>query len=275
MEPINVKRLLRQFGLRPSKKLGQHFLIDQSAIKRVMAAADLSETDCVLEVGPGLGNLTQYLAETVSQVIAVEIDSSIIPALEFVLQGYENVRVIHGDILKVDLNTVIDHPGYVVVANIPYYITSVLIRHLLEAQQTPSRMVLTVQKEVALRICALPGKMSLLSLSVQVYGGPRIMGRISPEAFYPPPRIESSVVRVDLYPQPVIPIRYLDTFFKLAKAGFSQKRKTLRNALIGGTGWSKEYVEDLLKEAGIDPVRRAQTLSVEEWGELAARKRLK
>jgi len=157
-------------------------------------------------------------------------------------------------------------PRYRVVANIPYYITSALIRHLLEAPQPPELLVLTVQREVAERICAAPGELSLLALSVQVYGQPKIAARIPAGAFYPPPKVDSAVIRLDLYDQPRIPAPLLPTFFRLAKAGFSQKRKTLRNALAGGLGWKPVQAEALLHQAGIDPGRRAETLSLEEWG---------
>jgi 16S rRNA (adenine1518-N6/adenine1519-N6)-dimethyltransferase len=168
------------------------------------------------------------------------------------------------------LGDLFKQPGYLVVANIPYYITSALLRHLLETPHPPARMTLTVQKEVAARICAEAGKLSILALSVQVYGQPRIAAKIPAGSFYPAPKVDSSVVRVDLYSQPLIPREELDTFFRLVRAGFSQKRKTLRNALAGGMGWGKDKAEELLRGAQIDPQRRAQTLNIEEWGRLVA-----
>jgi 16S rRNA (adenine1518-N6/adenine1519-N6)-dimethyltransferase len=158
--------------------------------------------------------------------------------------------------------------GYFVVANIPYYITSNLLRHLLEAPLKPARLVLTVQREVAERITAGPGEMSLLALGVQVYGRPKIVARIPAGAFYPPPQVDSSVVRVDLYAEPLIPAGQLDAFFHLAKAGFGQKRKMLRNALSAGLGWPAAQTATLLESAGIDPQRRAETLLMVEWREL-------
>ena len=155
--------------------------------------------------------------------------------------------------------------GYLVVANIPYYITSAVIRHLLESKHAPRRVVLTIQKEVAQRICAQPGDLSLLALSVQVYGRPHITAHIPADAFYPPPKVDSAVLRVDLYPTPAIPPPLLEAFFHLSKAGFSQKRKTLRNALSGGLGWSTAKAGELLQTAGIDPFRRAESLSLDEW----------
>jgi 16S rRNA (adenine1518-N6/adenine1519-N6)-dimethyltransferase len=200
--------------------------------------------------------------------VAVELDEKLLKVLGDMLGSYKNVDIIHADILELDLGELFNRPGYLVVANIPYYITSALLRHLLETNQKPSRLVLTIQKEVAERICAKPGKYSLLALSVQVYGEPRVVVKIPAGAFYPVPKVDSAVVRVDIYPQPLIPTKKLDAFFRLAKAGFSQKRKTLRNALAGGMGWGKEKAAEILQAAGIDPQRRAQTLSIEEWGRL-------
>jgi 16S rRNA (adenine1518-N6/adenine1519-N6)-dimethyltransferase len=158
-----------------------------------------------------------------------------------------------------------EKPGYLVVANIPYYITSALIRHLLEARLPPRRLVLTIQREVAERICAAPGDLSLLALSVQAYGDPRSVARIPAGAFYPMPKVDSAIVRVDLFISPRVPPHQVELFFRLAKAGFSQKRKTLRNALSGGMRWTPEQAQRSLQAAGIVPNRRAETLSLEEW----------
>ncbi len=158
--------------------------------------------------------------------------------------------------------------NYVVAANIPYYITSAVIRHLLEARLQPRRIVLTVQREVAERICAQPGQLSLLALSVQVYGQPQITAQISANSFYPLPEVDSSVVKISLYSEPLIPPEHLKAFFRLVKTGFSQKRKTLRNALAGGMHWQPQQAEEILQNAGIDPQRRAETLSLSEWGKL-------
>jgi len=212
-----------------------------------------------------LGSLTRYLAAHARAVVAVELDSRLIPPLVQVLDQFPNVRLVQGDILALDPVALVSSQAYLVVANIPYYITSALIRHLLEAQVTPSRLILTVQQEVARRICALPGEMSLLALSVQVYGFPRILAHIPAGAFYPPPSVDSSVLRIDLYPTPLIPIPHLDAFFRLIKAGFSQKRKTLRNALSAGLRLSPSQAETLLLTSHIDPMRRAETLDIAEW----------
>jgi 16S rRNA (adenine1518-N6/adenine1519-N6)-dimethyltransferase len=268
LPPLNVAALLRQYDLRPRKGLGQNFLQDNRALQKIVRAANLEAQDAVLEIGPGLGSLTRYLALSARCVTAVEIDRSIFPALASVLAPYSNVKLVEGDILELAPSDLMQTQGYVVVANIPYYITSAVIRHLLEATVPPRRMVLTVQKEVAERICAGPGDMSLLALSVQVYGKPEIVAQVPAEAFYPAPKVDSAVLRMDFEPNPAIPAAQLDRFFRLIKAGFSQKRKTLRNSLSAGLRIPPVEAENKLAAAGIDPRRRAETLSMEEWGKL-------
>ncbi len=267
---LDVPSLLRQYGLHPKKSLGQNFLLDETALNQVIAAAEVTSQDVVLEIGAGLGSLTSHLAITAHSVVAVELDSSLIPALTQVVGQYSNVRVVQGDILALDPAGLVSQESYLVVANIPYYITSALIRHLLESDPPPTRLVLTVQEQVAERICAVPGDMSLLALSVQVYGQPSIAYRIPAGAFYPPPNVNSAVLRITLFPSPLIPPAHLDLFFQLIRAGFSQKRKTLRNALSGGLRLPPSSVETLLKDTHIDPMRRAETLSLPEWRQLTA-----
>lgn len=264
----DVPELLRRYGLRPDKRLGQNFLIDQAALQRVVETAGIQPDDQVLEIGPGLGSLTLLLAGQARRVIAVELDANLIPALRSVVGVFPHVHIVQGDILALNPADLVAKAGYLVVANIPYYITSALIRHLLEASLPPRRLVLTVQREVAQRICAEPGDMSMLALSVQVYGQPRVAAHIPAGAFYPAPKVDSAVVCVDILPSPLIAEPELPLFFRLAKAGFSQKRKTLRNALSGGMHWSTEQAQSLLNAAGIDPQRRAETLSITEWHKL-------
>lgn len=275
LPPLNVPSLLHQYGLRPDKKLGQNFLIDSAALERIVNIAEVGPKDFILEIGPGLGSLTRYLAATARQVLAIELDRKLIPVLKDNLAEYPNVILIQGDILNLRLDEAIpqldlnpqsdENSTYLVVANIPYYITSALLRHLLEAQFKPSRVVLTVQREVAERICAAPGDLSLLALSVQVYGQPQVKAHIPAGSFYPPPQVDSAVVRVDLYQEPLVPTSWLNDFFRLAKAGYSQKRKTLRNALAGGLAMPSQQVNELLVGAQIDPQRRAETLTIPEW----------
>jgi 16S rRNA (adenine1518-N6/adenine1519-N6)-dimethyltransferase len=275
LSPLNVPAILRQYGLRPDKSLGQNFLVDESALQRVVEASGLQPGEAALEIGPGLGSLTRRLALRCRRVVAVELDEGLLPALRAVLADFANVEIVQGDILALNPARLMAEAdggpppqGYRVVANIPYYITSVLIRSLIETQGPPLGLTLTVQREVAERISAAPGEMSLLALSVQVYGQPRIATRIPAGAFYPAPKVDSAVIVIDLYPQPRLPLEDLALFFRLAKAGFSQKRKTLRNALSGGLAWKPPQAEALLRQAGIDPQRRAETLSLSEWQSL-------
>ena len=271
---LNAPQLMRDHGLRADKGLGQNFLQDPDVLELIVQAADIQPNDTVLEIGPGLGSLTRYLALSAHEVFCVELDHDIIPVLHTVLLDYPNVRVIEGDILQVSLSSILGPKEYMVVANVPYYITSAIFRRLLAANPRPKRMVLTIQKEVAERICAGPGEMSLLSLSVQVFGNPRITNIIPAEAFYPVPKVDSAVIRVDLESVPRIADPALDTFFSIAKAGFSQKRKTLRNSLSAGLRLTSSVAVELLEKSGIDPMRRAETLSIDEWSALTERYKL-
>lgn len=267
--PLNTAELLRKHGLRPKKKWGQNFLQDPNILEKIVEIASVGANDTVLEIGPGLGSLTRHLATRAKNVIAVELDKNLIPVLEATLSGYANVKIVQGDILELPPAELIDAPNYIVVANIPYYITSAILRHLLETPPRPRRVVLTIQQEVAQRICAPEGeKMSLLALSIQAYGKPTIAGEIPAGAFYPPPNVDSAIIRINLYEEPRIPSPLLDTFFQLAKAGFSQKRKNLRNSLAAGMKIAKEESESLLHTAEIDLSRRAETLNFAEWQRL-------
>ncbi|HWQ45604.1 MAG TPA: 16S rRNA (adenine(1518)-N(6)/adenine(1519)-N(6))-dimethyltransferase RsmA [Longilinea sp.] len=268
LAPLDIHTLLRRYNITAKKSLGQNFLIDDHALRKIVESAEVTSEDSVLEIGAGLGSLTRYLANAAAQVVAVELDKRFLDPLQEVLVSFTNVKVIQGDILELDPSALIAVPHYLVVANIPYYITSAVIRHLLEADIKPNRVVLTIQKEVAQRVCAVPDDMNLLALGVQVYGKPSITGKILAGAFFPAPDVDSAVVRIDLYDQPLIPAPHIEDFFRLAKAGFGQKRKTLRNSLSAGLGWPAIKTESLLASAGIDPQRRAETLSMPEWGVL-------
>jgi 16S rRNA (adenine1518-N6/adenine1519-N6)-dimethyltransferase len=265
--PLDAAAVLKRFHIRADKSLGQNFLQDVSALENIALAAEIQEDDCVLEIGPGLGSLTRYLAVSAKEVTAVELDPDMLPPLRAVLKPHQNVRVVHGDILKTPVSDIIHTPDYLVVANIPYYITSAVIRHLLESDPTlrARRIVLTIQKEVAERICAKAGDLSLLALSVQVYGKPSIAAIIPADSFHPAPKVDSAILRIDIYNEPLIPNDLLKTFFNLIKAGFSQKRKTLRNSLSSGLHIKTTESEALLTSAGIDFMRRAETLSIDEW----------
>jgi 16S rRNA (adenine1518-N6/adenine1519-N6)-dimethyltransferase len=275
---MGVRRLLEQWDIRPSKGLGQNFLVDQTALEKIVAAAELTPDDIVLEVGAGLGALTGRLAWNAGHVVAVELDQRLIPVLQSVLVDFDNVALIQGDILALDPAALIcaatsQKPAasmqYKVVANLPYYITSAVLRHLLEAGLKPQRMVVTVQREVAERIVAKPGQMSLLAVSVQFYGRPQLLFRIKPGSFYPSPGVESAVVRIDLYATPPVPVEDTAAFFRVVRAGFAQRRKQLHNALAAGFGRMPQEVAAKLKAIGVDSRRRAQTLSLEEWARVA------
>jgi len=263
--PLNVVAVLRQYGLRAEKGLGQNFLQDPGLLEKIAATAEIRKTDTVLEIGPGLGSLTRYLGIAAGEVVTVELDERLDPVLRAVLKPYGNIKLVHGNILNFSASQLGLPPGYVVVANIPYNITSALVRHLLESTPKPRRLVLTIQREVAERICAAPPDMSLLSLSVQVYGEARIAARVPAEAFFPVPKVDSAVVQIDVLDQPRIAAEFLESFFRMIKAGFSQKRKTLRNSLSAGLHLPPRQAESLLRAAGIEPRRRAETLSLEEW----------
>jgi 16S rRNA (adenine1518-N6/adenine1519-N6)-dimethyltransferase len=273
---MNVRRALRQAGIRPDKALGQNFLTDPVILKRIANAADLTAGDIVLEIGAGTGALTEILARDAGYVVAVELDGRLLPIAEDALSTFDNVRLIQGDILTLDPAALIgearrklDAPDarYKVVANLPYYITSAILRHLLEAKRTPEVMIITVQDEVARRLVARPGDMSVLAVSVQFYADPEILFRIRPGSFYPSPDVESAVVRLGISARPPLPPEDIEMFFQVVRAGFSQRRKQLHNSLSAGLGEriSKYEAADRLEEAGIDPRRRAQTLSVEDW----------
>lgn len=264
-DPMPAQSLLRDYGLKPKKGLGQNFLVDDAYLQKIIEAANVTAVDEALEIGAGLGSLTRHLAAAAGHVTAVEIDKQLFPILKKVLKDFNNVRLIHGDIMEINPCEIASKSGYKVVANIPYYLTSNLIRRLLEVPNKPALIALTVQKEVAQRICEEPGKMSLLSLGVQLYGKPSIAFIIPSSAFYPVPGVDSALLLVELYDRPVIPAEMLDNFFKLAKAAFMQKRKMLHNTLSGAPGLGKDKAEELLSLSGIDPDRRAQTLAMQEW----------
>lgn len=266
---MDVRGLLRRWDLEPSKALGQNFLVEPAVLDRIVAAADLTPDDVVLEVGPGTGALTERLARRARRVVAVELDRRLMPVLESVLSPFDNVELVQGDILALDPVDLIGDAPYQVVANLPYCATSAVLRHLLEARHKPQRMVVTVQREVAERIVAEPGQMSLLAVSVQFYGRPQLLFRIKPGSFYPTPEVESAVLRIDLYPTPPMAADDVDAFFRVVRAGFSQRRKQLRNALAAGLRLPPKQVAARMRAAGVDPRRRAQALALEEWVRLA------
>ena len=264
----DVRTLLRQFDLRPRKRLGQHFLVHTGALARIVAAAELSPEDAVLEIGAGLGHLTQILAGVAGEVVAVEVDRRLVEVLKEELADHSNVRLVEGDILELDPAVLMAERPYKVVANLPYAITSAVLRHLLEARVPPQRMVVTVQREVAKRIVARSGRMSLLAISVHFYGCPRLLFRLKRGAFYPPPEVDSAVLRIDHHKHPPVQVEDTDNFFRIVRAGFSQPRKQLRNSLAAGLALAPQAVAEALRRAGIDPRQRAERLHLEDWGQL-------
>jgi len=280
---MNVQRLLREHNLHPRKGLGQHFLVSEAHLRRIVEAAELTSDDVLLEIGPGLGTLTALLAAQAGHVVAVELDEELIPILQRTLADRSNVTIVHGDILQLrpsDLVSRSESLGpqpetrnstpetYKVVANLPYYITSAVLRHLLEAESPPHLMVLTMQREVGERICAAPPHMSLLAVSVQFYAKPDLVHRIPAGAFYPRPKVDSAVVRFRRRPQHAVAVDDVERFFRIVRAGFSQRRKQLRNSLAHGLGQPSAEVAASLERAGIEPSRRAQTLTLAEWGQV-------
>ena len=264
-----TKRRLRRFDLRARKRLGQRFLIDNSVLQQILSAAELTADDIVIEVGPGLGILTRELARRVKRVIAVELDDTLAELLRRELSPFPNVTIVNEDILKIDPSDLVSETErYKVVANLPYYITSPVLRHFLEASVKPGLMVVMVQREVAQAIAAGPGRRSLLSISVQFYGQPRIISKVPASSFYPAPEVDSAILRIDLYPWPAVAVDDVDGFFEMVRAGFASPRKQLANSLAQGLGWPKADVLNILEEASIAPQRRAETLTLEEWARL-------
>ena len=261
--------ILKRFGIRMSKKLGQNFLIDEHVVNSIVAAAGIKPGDAVLEIGPGIGTLTQGLAEAGANVTAVEIDRRLIEVLSKTLEGYENVRVVHGDILRIDISETVGAPQYKVVANLPYYITTPIIMGLLEARMPIDVLVTMVQKEVAQRMVATPGTKDYgsLSVAVQYYTKAEIMFIVKPDSFIPPPSVESAVIRCTILDKPPVEVNE-KIFFRVVKAAFAQRRKTLLNTLKT-TGVPVESLKVILAAAGIDGTRRGETLSIDEFAALA------
>ncbi len=267
-----TKELLKKYNLKAAKKFGQNFLTDEGVLKAIIESAGVSKEDCVLEIGPGLGALTTGLSQKAGKVLAVEIDRQLIPVLKVVLFGYDNVQVINDDILKLDLRAVLaEHFGSVpakVVANLPYYITTPIIMKLLEEKLHLKSITVMVQKEVGDRLCAPPGgkDYGALTVAVQYYCEPHKVLIVPSEVFIPQPEVDSMVVRLDIREKPAVQVQDEALFFKVVKASFAQRRKTLLNALSAGNfGRSKESIKALLEACDIEENRRGETLSLEEF----------
>ena len=264
----SAKAMLQRLGLSPRKALGQHFLVGQGVLVRILKAAELGEEDTVVEVGPGLGMLTRKLAQQAKRVITVEMDQRLAEALVRELASYENLEVVCADGREVAIEELVGGEPYKLVANLPYYAANPILRRFLESGRPPVRAVVMVQREVARNMVAKPGDMSLVSVGTQLYGHPKIVGYVPPSAFYPQPKVTSAIVRIDVYPQPALELDDRGAFFALVRAGFRAPRKQLRNTLGQGLGIPPKEAEVLLDGAAIDPRRRPETLSLEEWGAL-------
>ena len=267
--PQVTQHILNRFKLRADKKLGQNFLIDENVVRQIVEAAELSEADTVLEVGPGIGTLTQGLAESKAKVVAVELDTRLLPVLATTLEGYDNVRVVHGDILKVNIMEEVGAPEFKVCANLPYYITTPIIFALLEKRLPMERLVAMVQKEVAERMAAQPGgkEYGALSVAIQYYTEPKIAFIVPPTSFIPAPAVDSAVIVCKRRAKPPVEVCDEALFFRVVKAAFSLRRKMLSNSLKN-MGIKGEQVAKWLELAGVDGKRRAETLSLEDFAKL-------
>lgn len=264
----NPRAVLESYEVNPKKSLGQNFMHDPNALEKIVTTADIMPEDTAVEVGPGTGALTEKLARVARHVFSIEVDERLQPILEDKFNDVKNVYFVFNDILKTDVLSLVGTSDYVVVANVPYYISSAIIWHFLEPHRRPKRMVITMQYEVAERIMEKPGNMSLLTVAVQFYGKPTIVSKLSPAVFWPRPNIDSAVMRIDTHTTPPVDVPSDQAFFRVVKAGFSMKRKQLKNSLSGGLQIKSKVAGQMLEEAEIDPQRRAETLTLEEWGRL-------
>ena len=275
--PQNTIAVLQKYGFNFQKKFGQNFLIDTGVLERIIAAAEITKEDCVLEIGPGIGTMTQYLAENAGEVVAVEIDKALIPILQDTLSDYDNVTVINEDILKVDINKIVQEKNQgrpiKVVANLPYYITTPIIMGLFENHIPLKSITIMVQKEVADRMQVGPGTKDYgaLSLAVQYYAKPRIVANVPPNCFIPRPNVGSAVIRLTRYDEPPVKVKDERKMFALIRASFNQRRKTLINSLANAPELklSKEAVAEALEKMGLSPTIRGEALTLEQFARLS------
>jgi len=277
---IRTRQLLQQYELRARKSLGQHFLVNAGILTKITAAAALTSSDIVIEIGPGPGVLTAELVKQAGYVIAIELDTAMVELLKETFSSAANLSLITGDILEIDPLALIQQesrrfpPGlktlsrYKLVANLPYYITQPIIRHFCEASVKPQSLVIMVQKEVAKNIVAQPGDLSILAISVQFYGKPRIVDYVPAANFFPAPKVDSAILKIDMYDKPLVEVTSVDNFFKTVKAGFCAARKQVANSLSQGLDIPKSEVISLMQAAGVNPQQRAETLTLPEWARL-------
>ncbi|MBN1691670.1 MAG: ribosomal RNA small subunit methyltransferase A [Dehalococcoidia bacterium] len=262
------QRRLQSQGLRACKSLGQNFLVVDSVGEAIIEAAALKSDDTVLEVGPGLGALTEKLAAGAGRVVAVELDGSLVSRLRKKMGAYSNVSIVHADILGQDLHSLVKDSSYKVVANIPYYITSPILRYFMRADRRPQMMIIMMQEEVAREVTARAGKMGFLAVSMRLFSNPEIILKIPAASFYPVPKVDSAVVKFNMLPAPALKIADIDGFLEMVHCGFSAPRKQLRNSLAIGLKIEAAVAESILRRADIDPGRRPGSLSLEEWSVL-------
>lgn len=273
--PGNTIEVLQKYNFNFQKKYGQNFLIDTHVLEKIITAAQITKEDCVVEIGPGIGTMTQYLAESAGRVIAVEIDKNLIPILEDTLSAYDNVEVINEDILKVDINQLaLKKNGgrpIKVVANLPYYITTPIIMGLFESHVPMESITVMVQKEVADRMQVGPGTKDYgaLSLAVQYYAKPEIVANVPPNCFIPRPNVGSAVIRLTRYSEPPVNTEDEKFMFSLIRASFNQRRKTLVNSLGNGLGLSKDRVKEVLAQMGLSETIRGEALTLEQFAQLS------
>lgn len=275
--PKNTIEIIQKYEFMFQKKFGQNFLIDTHVLEKIISAAGITKDDCVLEIGPGIGTMTQYLAESAGQVIAVEIDTNLLPILTDTLKDYSNVKVINQDILKVDINELVKEYNngrpIKVVANLPYYITTPIIMGLFESNVPIDNITVMVQKEVADRMQVGPGSKDYgaLSLAVQYYASPYIVANVPPNCFIPRPNVGSAVIRLTRYQEPPVQVKDPKLMFKLIRASFNQRRKTLQNGLNNSPeiSFSKEEITKAIESLGVSPSVRGEALSLEQFAQLA------
>ncbi len=267
---VSAQEALQHANVRAKKRLGQHFLHDNAIRDLIIAAADLSSQDTVIEVGPGLGVLTTELARYAGKVIAVELDAQLASRLKQGFKSSPNVDIIQADILTLSPADIIGASrNYKVVANLPYYITSPLLHHFIQAEEKPSLMVVMIQKEVAEAIASKDGKMTALGVTMHIYSQPEIIVQVPPQSFSPPPKVDSAVIRFKMFSESVIEPVFIGQFLQTVRSGFSAPRKQLRNSLAHGMDISNNESEHILSSAGIDWHRRAETLTLQEWKRLS------